>query len=85
LQYENSDSNSCEIFFEQLDVDMSDPEIDLHVPVMIIVGTKPLQSVLHQPEYEAKYGVPAAVSIMPGSDSSASSSGRAILMANLRK
>lgn len=42
-------------FFIQLIVDPSGPAIDLHVPLLIIIGTIPLRSVVQQ--YQTQFGM----------------------------
>lgn len=44
-------------FFKQLIVDPSGPAIDLHVPLLIIIGTIPLRSVVQQ--YQTQFGMTA--------------------------
>ncbi|XP_056022796.1 arrestin domain-containing protein 17-like isoform X2 [Ostrea edulis] len=69
----------------ELIVDPSGPAIDLHVPLLIIIGTIPLQSVVQQ--YQTQYGVsatgPPALPPPPGPEPSAPPMGGASPMMNL--
>ncbi|XP_061179230.1 arrestin domain-containing protein 3-like [Saccostrea echinata] len=58
-------------YYFELIVDPSGPAIDLHVPLLVIIGTIPLQTVVQQ--YQTQYGVPATEQpTLPPSDTATS-------------
>ncbi|XP_062620954.1 arrestin domain-containing protein 3-like isoform X2 [Saccostrea cucullata] len=71
-------------YYFELIVDPSGPAIDLHVPLLIIIGTIPLRTVVQQ--YQAQYGIssPAQPALpAPGPAPSAPPVGGASIMSDL--